>query len=265
LSSFRAVGRERAPDGVAGARLLAPERYDDLWRRDNVDRGLLPLRYLEPWAERFEELLPATLDSGLEVLDVGSGRSPVLSPATRSKLTYVGLDVSRLELEQAPSDAYDEIEVANLAEFVPGLERRFDLVLSWQVLEHVDRLDLAFENLGRYLRPRGVLVALFSGRYSPMALLNRAMPHRLAKAINQRLVGRDPDSMFHTEYDFCYASAIRRLLSDWDHVDLEPRWHAANYFAFARPVLRAYVALETRLAAGGWEDLATHYFLRAVR
>ena len=71
--------------------------------------------------------------------------------------------------------------------------------------------------------------------------------------------------MFEADHDQCYASAIRALIVDWSEIRIEPRWAAAHYFSFAKPVLRAYLTLENRLAAGGWEDLATHYFLRAVR
>jgi SAM-dependent methyltransferase len=247
------------------ARLLSPTRYDDTGERRRVGWGLLPSRYVEPWGERFEELVKQSLEPEMCVLDVGSGRHPVLSPDTRPSLEYVGLDISASELAEAPAGAYDKTEICSITEYRQELEGRFDLILSYQVFEHVAPLDRALANIGRYLRPGGELVALFSGRYSPMAVLNRAMPHRLARRLNQRLLDRRPATMFEAGYDRCYASAIRTLLADWSEVSIEPRWAAASYFFFARPVMRAYLALENRLAAGGWEDLATHYFLRAVR
>ena len=256
----------RAPSQLdPAARLLAPERYDDGWRRDQVALGVLPPRYADPWARRFEELVRPSLTLGASVLDVGSGRLPALAPGAREDLTYVGLDVSRAELELAPERPYDEVVVGSITEPHPELEGRFDLVLSYQVFEHVSPIDAALGNIGRYLRPGGTLVALFSGRYSAMALLNRAMPHRWAQRLNHRLLGRAPDTVFEVDYDRCYASAFRDALEGWSEVEIEPRWMAAAYFSFSRPVLRAYLALENRLERGGWEDLATHYFVRAVR
>lgn len=247
----------------AGQRWLPSRRYSGTWRREGLAAGRLPQRYAQPWAGRFDELLAPVLRAGITVLDVGSGREPVLPAQTRPDVTYVGMDVSASELAQAPAGAYDETVVDTVANDVAEFHDRFDLIVSYQVFEHVDPLDVALQNIASYLRPGGTLIALFSGRYSPMALINRAMSLRLARRVNQTLVQRDPETMFEANYDRCYASAIRRLTVDWSSVEIEPRWEAASYFDFSRPLLRAYLALESRLERGRWEDLATHYFLRA--
>lgn len=245
--------------------LLPAHRYRGIWRKEGLAAGRLPPRYAQPWAGRFEQLVRPVLEGGMTVLDVGSGREPVLTPSTRPPLTYVGMDVSGDELSLAPAGAYDEAEIGDLTERVPSFEGRFDLVVSYQVFEHVSPLALAFDNIHAYLKPGGSLVALFSGRYSPMALINRALSFRLAQRVNQVLVDREPESMFEAHYDGCYASAVRAALRDWQAVEIEPRWEAAAYFDFAWPVFRTYLGIESFLAAGGWEDLATHYFLRAKR
>lgn len=247
------------------SRLLPEGRYNSLWRVSNVGSGDLPKRYLLPWAARFDDLLEPWLKPGMVVLDVGSGREPVLAPDRRPPLTYVGLDISQAELELAPSDAYDSIEVASISDHIPRLRKRFDVVLSYQVLEHVSHLSSALRNIGDYLKPGGVFIALFSGRYSPAAVMNRCIPHAVAKPLNRLLVGRASDSMFEVHYEGCYASSIRSMLAEWESVDIEPRWEAANYFTFLKPVLRSYLVVENLLARGGWEDLATHYFLSARR
>jgi SAM-dependent methyltransferase len=230
-----------------------------------LQEGVLPDRYRGEWAGRFDRFLDPILKDGISVLDVGSGRKPVLFAETRPKVTYVGLDVSEEELRLAPDGSYDEIEVRDLTDTVPGFVDRFDLVVSWQVFEHVHGLQQALDNIRLYLKPGGWLVSLFSGRYSPMGVLNRMMTFDLARRLNHRLLDRAPDSMFRTSYDLCYASALRGALDGWQAVEIEPRWEAASYFDFSAPVRGAYLALENRLAAGGWEDLATHYFLAAQR
>ena len=201
----------------------------------------------------------------MTVLDVGSGREPILAAARRPPMTYVGLDISRQELDMAPAGAYDSTEVASITDRLPWLSQRFDIILSYQSLEHVAPMSNAIKNIGDYLKPGGVFIALFSGRYSPVGVINRSIPHSLAKPLNRVLVGRAPDSMFEAHYDCCYASAMRVMLGDWERVHIEPRWEAANYFTFLKPVLKSYLAVENRLAKGAWEDLATHYFLSAQR
>ena len=226
-----------------------------------LTKGRLPARYAQPWAGRFDELVYPFLREGLSILDVGSGREPVFNETTRKRSTYVGLDVSAQELAAAPTGAYDDTYVESIAEFNPVLVEQFDLVVSWQVLEHVRPLELALANIKKYLRPGGTFVALFSGRYSPMAVLNRLFAFRIARLMNHVLLGRARDTMFPAYYDGAYASRLRSLMKDWGRVDIEPRWEAAMYFDFFAPIFRTYLVFEDGVAKHGWEDLATHYFL----
>lgn len=94
------------------------------------------------------------------------------------------------------------IEMANLYYAHPKVERRvadlrdlkaetFDLVVSWQVIEHLDKPDEYFESAAGLLRPNGLL-AIFT-------------PHRLRLSNRLRLVKRLPvewcDPQHFTEYE----------------------------------------------------------------
>ena len=102
---------------------------------------------------------------GMSVLDLGSGKMPALNPDCRpAGLNYVGLDITAGELARAPSGSYDETVVSDVLEFRPELEGRFDLALSLFLFEHVEPLNAAIENVRRYLRPGGRLIAQLAGR-----------------------------------------------------------------------------------------------------
>ena len=58
-------------------------------------------------------------------------------------------------MEHAPEGSYDEMFVGDITKRVAELEGRFDLIICFQVLEHVKPLDDAIENLRCYLRPGG--------------------------------------------------------------------------------------------------------------
>src|SRR4051794_29517012 len=110
----------------------------------------MPERYLERWLDPFEALIRADLRPGVAILDVGSGRRPVLASSDRpERCVYVGLDISESELEAAPPGAYDEVVVGDVSVPIAGLDDRFDLIVSWQALEHVKPLDAAFDNMRR--------------------------------------------------------------------------------------------------------------------
>ena len=226
----------------------------------------LPDRYQQPWRAPFHRRLEALLRPGLTVLDVGAGRSPTIPPEQRPLgVTYVGLDISEAELAMAGPGAYDETWVADITQHLPELEGRFDLILSWQVLEHVRPLSVAFENLRTYSRPGGVFIGQFSGQWSYFALLNRAIPHRLTAALVDRFTERDAGAVFPAYFDHCRDSRLRPMLTRWSRVEIVPRYTGAGYLRFLPPAQWLYLKYEDWAMRSGRRDLATHYLVEAER
>ena len=224
-----------------------------------------PPRYAEPWRREFDRLAEATMRPGCTILDVGSGRAPTFAPAARPEGSmYVGLDVSGEELAKAPAGSYDEAWEADITTLRPELCDRFDLVVSWQVLEHVKPLPSAFANIRRYLVPGGRCVAQLSGRYSVFALLNRMVANEVGGAIAARVMRRDRDTVFPAHYDACYEAALARMLAGWSAVEIHPRYKGAAYFNFSRTLQRLYLHYEDWTQQGR-PNLATHYIVDAFR
>jgi SAM-dependent methyltransferase len=221
-------------------------------------------RYETRWREAFDDAVDPLLVRGASVLDIGSGRAPTIAESRRpDDCLYVGLDVSESELLRAERDAYDEIVVADIATAMPTLVGRFDLALSWQVLEHVKPLDRAFANIHSYLRPGGTLVAQLSGKFSAFALINQLTPSGLSIRLLEHLTHRHPQTVYPAYYDRCYADALRRILARWSDVSIIPRFRGASYFAFSGPVHRLYLRYEDWTVRAGRENLATHYLVVA--
>lgn len=117
----------------------------------------LPDRYHVPLRLDFDSRVKERLAPGCRVLDIGSGRHPAFASAERPEgVHYVGLDLSTSELEAAGEGAYDEMVEADASTFIPAFTESFDLVVSWQVLEHVPDMAAALENARRYLKPGDV-------------------------------------------------------------------------------------------------------------
>jgi len=228
--------------------------------------GRLPERYAEPWRAAFDRRVEAALVPGVKILDVGSGRRPTIPAEQRPSGTwYAGLDLSRSELEQAPPGSYDEWHVADVARPLPELEGRFDVIVSWQVLEHVRPLAVALEHLRAYLRPGGRMVAQLSGRFSAFGLINMAVPPRLGVVAMQRLLNRDPETVFPAYYDHCTYRGLAEMLRGWSEAEIVPRYGGAGYFRFFRPAQAAYLLYEDWACRGGHRSLATHYLIAAVK
>jgi SAM-dependent methyltransferase len=200
------------------------------------------------------------------VLDVGAGARPAFGPESRpAGVHYVGIDVSAAELGRAELTAYDETRVSDVLEFIGEWESRFDLIVSWQTLEHVKPLAVAVENLRRYLRPGGLLVAHLSGSRAAYAVASRLLPHTAAQWVSARLLGRDPDTMFPTHYDRCHYQALLELLSPWREVEVVPRYAGADYFSFSRRLRSLYLLYENWAFRHDRRSLATHYLISARR
>lgn len=233
-----------------------------------VFRGRLPSRYQEEtsWVVDFETRIRAAFFPGMQILDAGSGRRPALAVHSRpADCRYVGLDLSRSELEHAPGGSYDEMFVGDLTKRVAELEGRFDLIICFQVLEHVKPLDEAIENLRCYLRPGGRLVTQLSGSFAVFGIVNRLIPSGAAVWMLRNFHGRAPETVFPAYYDRCWSTSLERMLAGWSKAEVIPMWQGAAYFRFSKPLLALYVAYEEWARSVGHRDLATHYVIDASR
>lgn len=228
----------------------------------------LPERYRSDWQAPFYAEVRSRLQGATEVLDIGSGRVPTVLPGDRPPgLTYVGLDLSAAELSEAGPGAYDETVVGSVADPAPELDNRFDLAVSWQVLEHVKPLPGALANVHRYLREGGEFVALFSGSWSAFAVINRVLPDRIGLPLVARLNRREQMNrpVFPAYYDRCWSSALDRMLAPWSSVSLAPLYQGARYFNFSPRAQSLYLRYEEFAIRRNLDNLATHYLLVAKR
>ena len=224
----------------------------------------LPTRYTTAWRAPFDEKVRQSLQPDMCILDVGAGRKPTVPFSERPSGTYyVGLDLSLTELRKAPTNAYDTLLAADIAVYQPALVNQFDLILSYQVLEHVKSLKATFSNLQAYLRPGGIVITQLSGTFSLFGLLNRGMPTGLGIWIMQHWLGRQPDTVFPAYYDRCYYTALEHLLINWQAKEIIPRYRGATYLNFSSLLQGIYLHYEEW--AKQHQNLASHYIIIAKK
>ena len=162
----------KCPDDPIPQHMLAalggaacPPRASDAYVRSTFDdfaevfeRSLQGLQYQAP-----QLLYAAVMDSGalprtkpLEVLDIGCGTGlcgPLLRPAARR---LVGVDLSPKMLSQAAARGlYDQLNCAELTEWLGTCRTSFDLAIAADVLCYFGDLWVAFSRVYNVLAPGG--------------------------------------------------------------------------------------------------------------
>lgn len=118
------------------------------------------------------------------VLDAGCGEAICL-PLPRG-IHVVGVDRSAAALQR--NENLDEAILGDL-ETDPLPTAAFDVVICWNVLEHLARPERALENLSQALRAGGLLVLGLPNLLGPKALATKLTPYRFHLWIYRRVLG----------------------------------------------------------------------------
>ncbi len=151
---------------LAHRRNLATEaELDEEFRRVTVESYEAEMPKFRRVVERFRGHLP--IDSGKRYLDMGCGTGELTIAFARAGVGHItGVDFLPRSIERARAYAV-AIGVAGRAEFVCRdlhtwlPEERFDVLLSFDALEHIDEPKAFLERMKSFLAPGGIAVLAF--------------------------------------------------------------------------------------------------------
>jgi len=135
-------------------------------------------------------LVNAAIDRRLDragprhVLEAGCGSTSHID--LRAEDRVVGIDVSSRQLARHPR--LDERIVGDIEQY-PLASEAFDIVVCWEVLEHLRHPRSALRNLTEATRPGGVVVLALPNLMSAKGLVTKLTPHRLHVWTYRRLLG----------------------------------------------------------------------------
>lgn len=120
--------------------------------------------------------------SGSSVLDIGSGRgvfSQFLDPST----DYTGLELSSTAVQLAKESNINVIN-STIEEFAQSTKKRFDYIVSFQVLEHIENISSFIVAIKEVLRDGGTIIFAVPNNESfisktPNHILNLPPHHQL--------------------------------------------------------------------------------------
>jgi 2-polyprenyl-3-methyl-5-hydroxy-6-metoxy-1,4-benzoquinol methylase len=96
------------------------------------------------------------IKEGDSVLDVGSGRGAFLKYIDK-KIKYTGLELSSRAIEYAKKDNINVIE-NTIEDYAINNKKSHDVVVTFQVLEHIANIDSFLEAMVNVVKPNGIII-----------------------------------------------------------------------------------------------------------
>jgi SAM-dependent methyltransferase len=153
------------------------------WRGQEDREGRLRNDHYEPFYTEAFGLTKADY-AGKRVLDVGCGPRGTLEWADGA-VERVGLDPLVPQYAELGIDRHAMSYVAAGAESIPFADGHFDIVTTFNALDHVDDVDAAIAEITRVAAPGGLLLLLVEVNHAPTT----TEPHELGWDLLERFRG----------------------------------------------------------------------------
>jgi 2-polyprenyl-3-methyl-5-hydroxy-6-metoxy-1,4-benzoquinol methylase len=144
--------------------------------------------------EIYQKTVSRYLRPDVCLLDAGCGAElPFTHKFARQVRLAVGTD-----LEELKSAAQTPCGVRADLNHLPFRDRRFDVIISMSVLEHLADPKLVFGELARILKPNGIVVFQTPNKYDYVSLVARFTPFWFHRWALSGLLGRKEEDTFPT-------------------------------------------------------------------
>jgi len=182
---------------------------------DRATREALERRHYPELQEtvfgRVRAALEQRLPRGARVLDSGSGPGSWVLQEQRALAAgrialLIGQDIYRPD-----TNALDGFALAR-SEALPFADGSFDLVLAYNVIEHLPDPPRALREIARVLAPGGVFAFKTPAAHTPLFLLARLLPTRWHKRLKGG-IGVAGEEVFPTLYRANSVRALERALA----------------------------------------------------
>lgn len=170
--------------------------------------------------ELFRKAVLNSLRSDSIVLDLGAGAGIVSSMNLKGSSAKVcGIDLDNRVLK---NPYLDEAKIADISD-IPYEDNTFDLVVSHNVLEHVEFPEKVFNEVNRVLKKGGKFIFKTPNKWHYMPLISMATPHWFHQLAMKWIVGRDEEDTFPTFYRINSGKSINNLAvkSGFEQVKIE--------------------------------------------
>ncbi|MCC8417611.1 MAG: bifunctional 2-polyprenyl-6-hydroxyphenol methylase/3-demethylubiquinol 3-O-methyltransferase UbiG [Rickettsia endosymbiont of Bryobia graminum] len=191
-------------------------------------------------------------DNNLEILDVGCGGGLVTSGLSQhtqnlNNFTITGIDAIQNNIDIATEYAKQQNLIINYyksttEELIESSNKKYDVVLCLEVIEHVDNIEYFIENLSNLVKSNGIIIISTINRTSKAYILAIIMAEYILKWVrkgthdyNKFLKPSEISSIFNKnniELKELKGLSYNLINNDWQlSEDIE-----INYFAYLTPI-----------------------------
>jgi SAM-dependent methyltransferase len=187
------------------------------------------------------------------LLDLGAGAGIIPQMNFRGLVACCyGIDPDRRVLE---NPFLDEAKVA-IGDSIPYPDASFDVVISNNVLEHLNSPKLVFDEVARVLKPNGIFLVKTPNKWHYVPMIARITPHSFHLLIN-RWRGRNDEDTYPTYYKANTPAAISRFadasglkIIKLDVVEGRPEYMRMTWLTYFAGLLYERLVNATKLLSG---------------
>jgi SAM-dependent methyltransferase len=217
---------------------------------------------------READALLRALPNGAVVLDLGGGRRFIYAKSVvpKDRLRVIAVDISLEEL--AMNSDVNETCVADVAERLPFPPSSADLILSRALLEHVQGVPSAVEQMAQVLKPGGIALHLVPGRFSLFGLAARLLPFGPLLQLTHLVMPESRGQVeFPVVYDHCWPQALEKAFrsAGFSDVRSEITWACPGYFEAVFPLFVLHACWEWAIRRLRIRSLAAYTVVYAIR
>jgi ubiquinone/menaquinone biosynthesis C-methylase UbiE len=157
--------------------------------------------------DRVEELSDGLAQPGTRVLDIGCGTAVMAPYYLERGCEYHGSDIAAQMIEQARERVKSERASFSVGDVEAGLDfpdGAFDLVVGLGLLEYLDRLDAAVDEIVRVTRPGGsILISVPQNRcfnHVSKSLLSPVLTRAYGVVKRLRGIRTKPHTIYHRRF-----------------------------------------------------------------
>lgn len=194
---------EKSPDDTLLAFKVSDPSDFDMMERAIIDNGYYEVPHVWPLRvdrdKRVMAEIVASLNQGGRVLEFGCASGAVLEGLALRGLDYVGIDISRMALQQASEAVRSHIRVGDVLTL--DLDPGFDTIFGLDIFEHLNpnKLDAYLSRLRTLLSDGGLLFANIPG-FGVDEVFGEIFPRYLPEWDTDALAGR-PFQYLHVGHD----------------------------------------------------------------